>query len=338
MRNRHFALCCWVVAVAVAHSACGRTGSVEPNKLRIFGALPAAIEQRSPTPIAPERIALGRMLFYERRLSKSGVISCNSCHALDNYGVDNEPTSDGHQGTRGERNSPSVYNAAGHFAQFWDGRAPDVEEQAKGPVLNPVEMAMLSEQAVVAVLKSIPEYVEAFKRAFPDDKDPVTFDHAALAIGAFERGLVTPSRWDRFLRGDHAALTPAEIAGFNTFLQSGCASCHAGTYVGGKMFQRIGLLRDWPDQSDPGRYKLTRSEADRMVFKVPSLRNVAKTAPYFHNGKVKTLEEAVSYMAEYQLGKKLTEGEVRAIVAWLQALTGEIPASYIKRSQVAGDR
>jgi cytochrome c peroxidase len=319
-------------------SACSRRAGVEPNKLRIFGALPAAIEQRSPTPVAPERIALGRMLFYEPRLSKSGAISCNSCHPLDSYGADNEPTSDGHQGALGERNSPSVYNAAGHFAQFWDGRAPDVEEQAKGPVLNPVEMAMRSEQAVVAVLKSIPAYVEAFKRAFPDDKDPVTFDHAALAIGAFERGLVTPSRWDRFLRGDHSALTPAEIAGFNTFLQSGCASCHAGTYVGGKMFQRIGLLRDWPDQSDPGRYKLTRSEADRMVFKVPSLRNVAKTAPYFHNGKVKTLEEAVLYMAEYQLGNKLTEGEVRAIVAWLQALTGEIPADYIKQPQVASDR
>jgi len=190
----------------------------------------------------------------------------------------------------------------------------------------------------VAVLKSIPQYVEAFKRAFPDDKDPVTFDNMALAIGAFERGLVTPSRWDRFLRGDHAALTPAEIAGFNTFLQTGCASCHAGTYVGGKMFQRIGLLRDWPDQSDPGRYKLTHNQADRMVFKVPSLRNVAKTAPYFHNGKVRTLEEAVSYMAEYQLGRKLADSEVQSIVTWLKSLTGEIPASYIKRSPVAGGR
>jgi cytochrome c peroxidase len=327
-----------VVAAAVVYSGCAGSGGVEPNKLRIFGALPAAIEQRSPTPVAAERIALGRMLFYEPRLSKSGAISCNSCHPLDNYGADNQPTSDGHQGALGERNSPSVYNAAGHFAQFWDGRAPDVEEQAKGPVLNPVEMAMLSEQAVVAVLKSIPQYVEAFKRAFPDDKDPVTFDNMALAIGAFERGLVTPSRWDRFLRGDHAALTPAEIAGFNTFLQTGCASCHAGTYVGGKMFQRIGLLRDWPDQSDPGRYKLTHNQADRMVFKVPSLRNVAKTAPYFHNGKVRTLEEAVSYMAEYQLGRKLADSEVQSIVTWLKSLTGEIPASYIKRSPVAGGR
>lgn len=330
MRDR--CLCFLAVALFAAYSGCTRTAGVDSNKLRIFGALPALIEYRQP--VAADQINLGRMLFYDARLSKSQAISCNSCHRLDNYGVDNEPTSPGHQGARGERNSPTVYNAAGHLAQFWDGRAADVEEQAKGPVLNPVEMAMPSKQAVVALLKSIPEYPEAFKRAFPEDKDPVTFQNVGRAIGAFERGLVTPSRWDKFLRGDAAALTAAEIAGFNKFMETGCASCHAGTYVGGKLFQRIGLLHDWPDTSDPGRYSVTHNETDRMVFKVPSLRNAEKTAPYFHNGKVRTLEQAVSYMADYQLGKHLADPEVRSIVTWLKCLTGELPADYIKPPRV----
>jgi cytochrome c peroxidase len=278
-----------------------------------------------------EKIALGRMLFYETRLSKSQKISCNSCHTLSQYGVDHEPTSEGHKGQKGDRNSPTVYNAAFHFVQFWDGRAPDVEEQAKGPVLNPVEMAMASDKEVVAVLKSMPEYVDAFKKAFPGEKDPVTYDNAGKAIGAFERKLVTPARWDKFLKGDPNALTAAEKAGFNEFESAGCETCHAGALLGGNMYQKMGSIKPWPDATDPGRFKVTKSEADKFMFKVPSLRNIEKTAPYFHDGKTATLKEAIAKMAEHQLGKKLTDAQVQSIQTWMASLTGEIPADYIKQ-------
>ena len=270
------------------------------------------------------------MLYYEPRLSKSQEISCNSCHLLDKYGVDAQPTSDGHKGQRGNRNAPTVYNAAGHFVQFWDGRAEDVEAQAKGPVMNPVEMAMPSEKQVLAVLRSMPEYVQAFKKAFPGAKDALTFDNMATAIGAFERKLLTPARWDKFLKGDQGALTSEEKAGFNVFTSAGCAACHAGAYVGGNLYQKLGLLKPYPDQSDMGRYQVTKSESDKMFFKVPSLRNVEKTGPYFHNGKVATLDQAVVQMADYELGKQLSGAETQSVVAWLRSLTGEVPKDYIK--------
>jgi cytochrome c peroxidase len=244
--------------------------------------------------------------------------------------VDGNPTSTGFKGQKGDRNSPTVYNAAGHLAQFWDGRAADVEAQAKGPVLNPVEMAMPAEKHVVAVLKSMPEYVAAFKKAFPNDKDPVSYDNMAMAIGAFERKLVTPSRWDKFLRGDQGALTVAEKVGFNDYMDAGCAACHSGTYLGGNQYQRLGAVRSWPDASDPGREKVTKNESDRLVFKVPSLRNIAKTGPYFHSGKVKSLDESISLMARYQLGKTLPPEKVASIATFLGALSGDIPDVYIQ--------
>lgn len=303
--------------------------TVEPVKLQMFQPLPDAIPSAA-NPITKEKIVLGRMLYFEPRLSKSQEISCNSCHMLDKYGVDGAPTSGGHKGKKGDRNSPTVYNAAGHFVQFWDGRAADVEEQAKGPVLNPVEMAMPSQKQVITVLKSIPEYVEAFKKAFPEEKDPISYKNMAKAIGAFERELVTPSRWDKFLKGDAQALTNEEKAGFNLFMETGCQACHSGTYLGGDMYQKMGLAKAYPDSSDPGREKVTKNESDRMLFKVPGLRNVAETKPYFHNGKVENLETAVSRMAEYQLGKTLTPGQIQSIIVWLRSLTGTAPAEYIK--------
>ena len=220
------------------------------------------------------------------------------------------------------------------MAQFWDGRAPDVEAQAKGPVMNPVEMAMPSEEHVAAVLKSMPEYVAAFRKAFPDQSDPVTYDNLAKAIGAFERKLVTPSRWDRFLKGDRSALTAEERAGFNAFVEAGCAGCHSGAYVGGAGFFKLGLTKAWPDTFDPGRFKVTRNEADRMKFKAPSLRNIDKTGPYFHNGKVASLDEAVRLMAEYETARKLSDSETRSIVAWLKSLTGPLPAGYIREPRL----
>jgi cytochrome c peroxidase len=312
---------------------CGKSPSpdvtVDAKRLVVFQPLPETAAPKDGV-MTDEQIALGRMLYHDTRLSKSQKISCNSCHGLAQYGVDNRPTSTGHNGQKGDRNSPTVYNAAAHFLQFWDGRARNVEEQAKGPVLNPVEMAMASEKEVVAVLNSMPEYVEAFRKAFPGEKDPVTYDNLGKAIGAFERKLMTPARWDKFLKGDQAALTPAEKAGFNEFADAGCQGCHSGALLGGNMFQKIGAAKPWPDATDEGRYKVTKNEADKLIFKVPSLRNIEKTAPYFHDGKTAGLNEAVARMAEYQVGKTLTDAQIGSILTWMGSLTGEIPAEYIK--------
>jgi cytochrome c peroxidase len=280
-------------------------------------------------PMDLHKIALGRKLYYDTRLSADQTVSCNSCHDLANYGVDTGAVSLGVRGQLGGRNSPTVYNAAGQIAQFWDGRAHDVEAQAKGPILNPVEMAMPNAAAVMRRIAQDPEYGRLFRAAFIGQRNPITYDNLARAIGAFERGLVTPSRWDRFLQGVDTALTDAERAGFNEFVAAGCAGCHNGPYVGGGQFQKAGLVNPWPDSSDVGRQAVTRSETDRMVFKVPTLRNIERTAPYFHHGDARTLDSAVMRMAHAQLGKALTPEQVASIVTWLKALTGDIPQQYI---------
>jgi cytochrome c peroxidase len=336
MGKSHFALLFVALAVLAFCGGCGKDAgtpvsstTIDAAKLQLFEPLPEIMVSKN-YPVTEEKINLGRTLYYETRLSRSQQISCNSCHLLNQYGVDGQPTSDGHKGFMGDRNSPSVYNAAGHFAQFWDGRAADVEEQAKGPMMNPIEMAMKSPAEIVVVLKSMPEYVEGFKQAFPEDKDPVTYENAAKAIGAFERKLVTPSRWDTFLRGDQTALTADEKSGFNTYIATGCQTCHAGTYLGGNLYQKLGAAKPWPDRADLGRAKVTHNDADQMVFKVPSLRNIEKTGPYYHNGKIATLEEAITTMADYQLGKSLSPEQVQSIAVYLRALTGEIPVDYVK--------
>ena len=297
--------------------------------LSAFQPVPDVVESKD-NPITPEKVELGRMLYFDVRLSKNHDVSCNECHKLTQYGVDNEATSTGHMGRKGTRNSPTVYNAALHATQFWDGRAPNVEEQAKGPMMNPGEMAMPNEARIVRTLRSIPRYVDLFGRAFPEKGDPITLDHAAKAIGAFERKLLTPSRFDQLLRGDREALTQAELGGLRTFVTTGCQTCHFGPGLGGGMFQKFGLVMPWRNTSDQGRFELTKQDSDRMVFKVPSLRNVEKTAPYFHDGSVASLDEAVRVMGRHQLGKELTEPDVRAIVAFLDALTGPLPTEYIQ--------
>lgn len=292
----------------------------------LFPPLPKVAEDLT-NPVTPEKVKLGEKLYFEKRFSKSGTLSCNSCHDLARYGVDNEPTSPGHEGKRGERNSPTVYNAAVHAFQFWDGRAKSVEEQALGPILNPVEMGMASEGDVLAVLHKDAEYQKLFKAAFPSDKDPLVFENVGKAIGAFERTLMTPSRFDAYIQGDKSALTEMEVKGFERFKATGCTTCHMGTGIGGMMFQKLGLVKPYPTE-DTGRHAVTGNEADKYMFKVPSLRNVAHTGPYFHDGSVKTLEEAVKIMAEYQLGKTLSDEETKEIVTFLNALTGEIPEKY----------
>ncbi|HWV37356.1 MAG TPA: cytochrome-c peroxidase [Vulgatibacter sp.] len=320
-------------APATATPAAASKPMIDKALLAAFGKLPASID-RKEGPASEAMVALGRALYYDTRLSKNHDLSCNSCHDLAAYGVDGKAFSPGHKGQLGGRNSPTVYNAAGRHLQFWDGRAADVEEQALGPVMNPVEMAMPDEARVVETLRSIPGYVEMFAKAFPNEEDPVTFVNMGKAIGAFERGLVTPSRWDRFLDGEEDALTDEEKAGFNTFVSSGCTTCHSGTYVGGSMFQKLGLVKPWPSDKDLGRYEATKAEADKMMFNVPSLRNVAKTAPYFHDGSVETLDEAVHLMARHQVGKELSDAEVKSIVTFLGSLTGEIPEAYIAKPEL----
>jgi cytochrome c peroxidase len=281
-------------------------------------------------PVTEEKIALGRMLYYDPRLSKAQEIDCNDCHMLDRFGVDNEPTSRGHKGQRGARNSPSAYNAALHVAQFWDGRAADVEAQAKGPMMNPIEMGMASEAACTEVLQSIPGYAPLFKAAFPADAQPITIDNAALAIAAFERRLLTPSPFDAFLAGDASALSDEQVRGLELFMNTGCTTCHQGVGVGGGMYQKLGLVRAFPT-TDKGRGAVTGNSADDYFFKVPSLRNAAKTNPYFHDGSIATLDEAIKTMAAIQLGRDLPDDQIAGIRAFLESLTGAIDTAYIAR-------
>jgi cytochrome c peroxidase len=262
-------------------------------------------------------------------MSKAQELSCASCHRLDRGGVDGARFSTGHKGQLGTRNGPTVFNAAGHLAQFWDGRAADVEEQAKGPVLNPVEMAMPDPGYVLRVLKSIPGYAPAFAAAFPGEADPITYDNFGRAVGAFERGLVTPSRFDALLAGRDDALTAVERDGLARFVATGCPTCHGGMLLGGAMYMKMGLVQPYANTTDAGRFDVTKQEADRMVFKVPSLRNVADTAPYFHDGAIADLPTAVREMARLQLGKTLGDADVAAIVAFLRALSGAPPAAYV---------
>ena len=341
------------VSALLLVSACGRNAPQEPvqsaapqasaavdaavlqtQAAAMFKVLPAQMSADT-YPVTDAQVTLGRILYYEPRLSKNQDISCNSCHDLAKYGVDGQPTSSGDKGQLGGRNSPTTYNAALHIAQFWDGRAADVEAQAKGPILNPVEMAMPDADAVVKTLKSIPGYAELFQAAFPDDKDPINYDNVGMAIGAFERKLVTPAPFDRFIAGDLTALNEAQLTGFNTFVNSGCASCHNGVGAGGGMYQKLGLVKAF-ETTDTGRAEVTKNEADKFFFKVPSLRNIEQTGPYFHDGKVTTLDDAIRLMAEYQLGKTLTDQEVDEIRAFLGSLTGTIPADYIAKPALPG--
>lgn len=322
-----------LAALALAGAGCKggeATVAMDSTQLAMFGALPAAMESPA-NPLTDAKIELGRKLYFETRLSLGNDISCSSCHRLDAFGADTGAVSIGHQGKKGGRNSPTVYNAAGHIGQFWDGRAADVETQALGPILNPVEMAMPAAPQVIARIRGDTAYRRLFAAAFPSDRDPITYENLGRAIGAFERRLVTPSRWDHVFHGVDTALTNAEKAGFNTFATTGCPTCHMGAYVGGSMFQRVGLVTPWPDTTDVGREAVTHQPADRFFFKVPSLRNIAHTAPYFHNGAVRSLDTAVVWMAQHQLGKTLTPEQVTSIVTWLQALSGDIPTDYIAR-------
>lgn len=293
-----------------------------------FSVLPTEFDAPGRT-LSDARISLGRMLYFDKRLSKNQDISCNSCHDLAHYGVDGRAFSLGHRNQLGGRNAPTVYNAAADLAQFWDGRAADVEAQALGPIRNPVEMAMPSDERVVQTVTSIPEYVAAFAQAFPGQ--PVVMARIGEAIGAFERRLTTPGRWDRYLGGDVTALTAPERDGLRSFVAAGCGTCHSGPALGGTSYRKAGAQRPWPGSStDFGRYQITMKEQDRFFFKVPTLRNIAQTGPYFHDSSATALPDAVRRMAAVEQGQDLSDAEVAAITTFLGSLTGELPTDYIQ--------
>lgn len=272
----------------------------------------------------PAKVELGKQLYFDPRLSKSGFISCNSCHNLSMGGTDNLPTSIGHNWQQGPINSPTVLNSSLNLAQFWDGRAADLKEQAGGPIANPMEMGFTHTLAV-DVLESIPQYKEAFKKVY--GKNSIDIDQVTDAIAAFEETLVTPnSRFDQWLKGDKKALTKDELAGYQLFKEVGCTACHNGSAVGGNSFQKMGLVEPYSTQNPAeGVAGLTGNDADRMKFKVPTLRNVELTYPYFHDGAYWNLEEAVDVMARLQLGRKLEKKQIDQITAFLKTLTGEQP-------------
>ena len=273
-----------------------------------------------------EIIDLGRMLYYEPRISKSGILSCSSCHSLTTFGVDQTPVSLGHGWQKGPLNAPTVLNAAFHKSQFWNGRAADVEEQAGMPILDVLEMAA-TEEHVLEVLNSMPEYIAMFQKAFPDQDNPMVYENVGNAIGAFERILVTPSAFDDFLKGDANALSERQKNGLEVFVEVGCQACHRGQVLGGEIFTFFQTPRERElGTFNLGRYEFTERESDKHFFKVPSLLNIAKTYPYLHDGSVWSLGETVNIVAEDMLSRELTDEQNALIVEFLQSLTGRIPA------------
>jgi cytochrome c peroxidase len=291
-----------------------------------FKPLPSEMEA-GDYQVTNELTHLGRMLFYDPRLSINQQMSCNTCHLLNDYGVDGLTTSLGHDGKPVSRNAPTVYNAAFHIAQFWDGRSVGVEDQAGGPMLAAAEMGMPDAAYVESVVKSIPGYEQYFVAAFGNE-EPVNFENIKTAIGAFERRLVTPARIDRYMLGDVSALTEEELIGAQTFVSVGCIGCHNGMGFGGLMYGKLGQAVPY-EVEDTGRAAVTGNDADQNVFKVPSLRNITETGPYLHDGSIATIEEMVALMGKYQLARDLTAEEIDSIVTFLGALKGDIPEQYI---------
>lgn len=321
-----------IVCLSLFAALCG------PNMVHAQEILPKKVEIPQDNGMTEDKILLGKTLYFDPRLSKDGTVSCNSCHNVMAGGDDNRSFSAGVGAKLGGRSAPTVWNSAFNSVQFWDGRAPSLEEQAKGPLTNPVEMAMKDHQAVVDRIALIPGYQKMFDKAFGKDTK-VTIDHVAKAIAAYERTLVTPhSRFDKYLAGNKKALTEQEIKGFETAKATGCFACHSGAnFNGPKLPMGVGFYMKFPTYpgsaydkkynllADTGRHSVTKADTDKYMWRVPTWRNIALTAPYFHNGSVATLDEAVRVMAKTQLDKDLGDVEVQNIVAFLKTLTGELP-------------
>jgi cytochrome c peroxidase len=299
-----------------------------------FAPLPKAMASVK-NPLTPEKTALGKMLFYETRISVDGTVSCARCHPVGLYAADGLKKSVGNNCRVNPRNAPTVLNAAGQISEHWTGNRTDVEDQAKQALIGPPSFGMPSYQAAEEKLKGIKGYTPLFKKAFPGEKDPVNVDNFAQAIGAFERTLVTPSRFDAFLNGDPAALTSAQKSGLKAFLENGCAACHSGPYLGGQAYQEFGLYEPYwqytkSREVDEGRYAVTKNEGDKYVFKVASLRNVKMTSPYFHDGSVDRLHDAVWIMGKVQSARNLGDDQIEVIIFFLESLTGPIPDDLLR--------
>lgn len=283
--------------------------------------------------IPQDKIDLGKKLYFDKALSKNQTISCNSCHKLNSFGVDNEPTSQGDSKQFGGRNSPTVTYASLQSMQFWDGRAKTLEEQAQMPILNPIEHGIPNKEFLEKRLREMPEYQAMFKKAFPNDKEPITLNNIANAIAAFERQLLPISKFDKYLDGDESALNDQEKKGMTAFMDNGCITCHMRVAIGGQMMQKFGVYGEYQKYThskkvDKGLYDLTKKEGDQFIFKVPGLRNVEKTGPYFHDGSVASLKEAVQIMGKLQLNKDISGADADNIVAFLNTLTADVDAKY----------
>ncbi|MSN24523.1 MAG: c-type cytochrome [Geobacter sp.] len=316
-----------LIAVLIPLTALSADELMEKAQKR-FKPIPKTIPEIKGKSFTTEKIMLGKMLYFEPRLSSSALISCNTCHNVGMGGADFQETSVGHRWQKGPRNAPTVLNSVFNMAQFWDGRAEDLKQQAKGPVQASVEMNNTPEMTMKAV-KSMHEYITLFKKAFPDQADPVTFDNLADAIEAFEATLITPDApFDQYLRGNNSAITVTQKDGLRLFMDKGCVGCHGGINMGGEAYFPFGLVEKPRAEimaGDVGRYKITQSKSDEHVFKSPSLRNIDLSPPYFHSGKVWSLKEAVQVMGAAQLGDALNKDEVEKIVGFLMAATGVQP-------------
>jgi cytochrome c peroxidase len=315
-----------------------------PSAAQTWEALPAVAPAPQDNPTSAARVELGRMLYHDPRFSETGTVSCASCHNLMEGGDDHRPTSIGVHGMKGGRNAPTVFNAAFLTSQFWDGRAPTLEAQAKGPIVNPVEMGMKDLGSAVDRIRRIPGYAPYFKAAFGDG-DTVTIDNAAMAIAAYERTQITPgSPYDRFVKGDKSALSAEQQRGMKGFAEAGCQACHSGAaFAGPPLPMGTPFLQKFPMSTDNvyvakydlladmGRFNFTKDPADQHIWRVPQLRNLPYTAPYLHNGSVKTIPEMVRLMAKVQLGVELQEARVVDIAAFLASLTGEFPRETMPR-------
>jgi cytochrome c peroxidase len=314
-------------------------------------ALPEVAPAPADNPTTPEKVELGRMLYMDPRFSSTGTVSCNSCHNVMLGGEDNRSVSMGVHGKTGGRSAPTVWNSAFSSVQFWDGRAASLEDQAMGPVTNPIEMGMGELEEAMNRVRDIPGYRPYFDRAFGGD-DPMTVDNAAKAVAAFERTLITPnSPYDRYVKGDKGAMSGQQVRGMNAFAEAGCMACHAGPAFNGPAqepgtgfymkfptFSDNDYTRDHKFTDDGGRFEVTGKDTDKALWKVPTLRNIEVTAPYFHNGSVKTLPEAVKVMAKTQLNMDLTEQQTADITAFLSALTGEFPEQPMPRLPITPGR
>lgn len=290
------------------------------NQDRMITPLPTSI------PYDKEKAILGKQLYMDTSLSKDGKVSCNTCHDLKKYGVDNEIFSIGADGVLDEPfNSPTTFNSVFNFVQFWDGKAKNLADQAKNPFINPKEMALKDEAEVVKRVEANAKYKASFDKIYGE----ITMQNITDAIAEFEKTLITPNApFDRYLNGDENAISSQAKRGWEAFKSNGCVACHQGQNVGGTMYQKIGIFEPYPNQENLGRYEITKIESDKMVFKVPSLRNVAKTAPYYHDGSIPTLDACVQFMAYYQLGRFLDQQTVDDIVAFLESLTGEFNEQF----------